>query len=565
MFLPTTSQEMKKLSWTKLDIILVSGDSYIDSPYIGTSVIGHVLINAGFRVGIIAQPSLEKPEDILRLGEPELFWGITAGSIDSMVANYTASLKKRKQDDYTPGGENNRRPDRATIAYTNLIKHNFKNTVPIVLGGLEASLRRLAHYDFWSNKIRRSVLFDAKADFLIYGMAERSIVQLATALANHEPVNTIRGLCYISKEPMEDYITLPSYEEVLSDKNAFIDSFHSFYRNNDPLTAKGLNQKHGDRYLIQNPPAFYLNQAELDSVYDLPYERNLHPYYAASGSVRALETIRFSINTHRGCYGECNFCAIAVHEGRTVRWRSKKSILSEAELLTKIPGFKGNIADLGGPTANMYGFECNKKINRGSCQDRRCLFPVICTALRPTHQPQIELLESIRNLPDIKKVFVASGIRYDLILNDRRYGNKYLSEIVENHISGQMKIAPEHVTPRVLNMMGKPGSDSLKAFKLKFDQLNKQMGKNQFLTYYFIAAHPGCSEDDMLKARDFASRELHVHPEQVQIFTPTPSTYASVMYFTEMNPFTREPIFVEKNLQRKTRQKEILVSKPERS
>ncbi|PKO13891.1 MAG: YgiQ family radical SAM protein [Chloroflexi bacterium HGW-Chloroflexi-10] len=565
MFLPTTSQEMKKLSWTKLDIILVSGDSYIDSPYIGTSVIGHVLVNAGFRVGIIAQPSLEKPEDILRLGEPELFWGITAGSIDSMVANYTASLKKRKQDDYTPGGENNRRPDRATIAYTNLIKHNIKNTVPIVLGGLEASLRRLAHYDFWSDKIRRSVLFDSKADFLIYGMAERSIVQLATALANHEPVKTIRGLCYIAKDAVEDYITLPAYEEVLSDKNAFIDSFHSFYRNNDPLTAKGLNQKHGDRYLIQNPPAFYLNQSELDSVYDLPYERNLHPYYAASGPVRALETIRFSINTHRGCYGECNFCAIAVHEGRTVRWRSKKSILSEAELLTKTPGFKGNIADLGGPTANMYGYECNKKINRGSCQDRRCLFPVICTALRPTHQPQIELLESIRNLPGIKKVFVASGIRYDLILNDRRYGNKYLSEIVENHISGQMKIAPEHVTPRVLNMMGKPGSDSLKAFKLKFDQLNKQMGKNQFLTYYFIAAHPGCSEDDMLKARDFASKELHVHPEQVQIFTPTPSTYASVMYYTEMNPFTREPIFVEKNLQRKTRQKEILVSKPERS
>jgi uncharacterized radical SAM protein YgiQ len=558
MFIPTTQDELKQMGWDSVDIILVSGDTYIDSPYIGVSVIGQTLIKNGFRVGIVAQPELNSDADITRLGEPNLFWGVSAGSIDSMVANFTASMKRRRLDDYTPGFSNNRRPDRATIVYTNLIRKYFKKSKPILLGGLEASLRRIAHYDYWDNKIRRSILFDAKADFLIYGMAEKSVVEFAKAIKDGLSPTGIRGLSYISKEPVTDFIEIPSFEVVAQDKYQFIESFNTFYGNNDPVTAKGLQQKHGDRYLIQNPPAVYLSQKELDKVYDLPFERKVHPYYAKNGEVRALETIKFSINTHHGCYGECNFCAIAVHEGRTVRWRSKESILREAEILTSLAGFKGYIQDVGGPTANMYGFECTKKQTRGACSNRHCMVPAICSALRPTHQPQIELLQSLRNIPGIKKVFVGSGIRYDLILNDHRFGNHFLEVIVENHVSGQMKIAPEHTDPEVLKLMGKPGMENLVKFKEKFDEINKKSDKKQFLSYYFIAAYPGCDERKMQSVKTFVSKNLKVTPEQVQIFTPTPSTYASLMYYTELNPFTLEPIFVEKSLAKKNRQKEIL-------
>lgn len=562
MFIPTTREEAHKLGWHNFDIILVSGDSYIDSPYMGIAVIGHILMDAGYKVGIIAQPDFSTGDDISRLGEPLLFWGVSAGSIDSMVSNYTASLKKRKSDDYTPGGQNNRRPDRATIVYTNLIRKFFKQTKPIVLGGMEASLRRIAHYDYWSNKIRRSVLFDAKADYLLYGMADRSIIELADALLHGNDPKTIRGLCYINKEPIQDYCQLSSFEDVSSDKIAYIESFDTFYKNNDPITAKGLIQAHGDRYLVQNPPAFSLNQNELDKIYALPYERAQHPYYEKNGKVKALETIRFSISTHRGCYGECNFCAIAVHEGRTIQWRSKESILNEVDTLSKIPEFKGIIQDLGGPTANMYGFECRKKTTRGTCQDRRCISPEVCTALHPNHHPQIELLQSVREHPQVRKVFVASGLRYDLIIDDKQYGNKYLEEILAHHVSGQLKIAPEHTENKILKLMGKPDSEKLLEFKNRVDKLNKKLNKNQFLTYYFIAAYPGCSDREMQQLKNFTSEKLKVNPEQVQIFTPTPSTYASVMYYTEMNPFTKEPIFVEKSITNKNRQKEILVKKP---
>lgn len=562
MFLPTTTNELKKLGWGRLDIILVSGDSYIDSPYIGIAVIGHILVDAGFKVGVIAQPDISNGDDISRLGEPDLFWGISAGSIDSMVANYTASLKKRKSDDYTPGGINNKRPDRASVVYTNLIKRYFKSNKPIVLGGLEASLRRIAHYDYWNDKIRRSILFDAKADYLLYGMADRSIVEFADAMKNKGDPKTIRGLCFISNDPVEDYLQIPSFEEVSSDKIAYIDSFDKFYKNNDPITSKGLIQAHGVRYLIQNPPAFYLNQEELDKIYSLPFERAQHPYYEKMGKVKALETIRFSVSTHRGCYGECNFCAIAVHEGRTIRWRSKGSIVNEVIKISKHPDFKGIVQDLGGPTANMYGYECKKKTTRGVCLDRRCISPEICTALRPNHRPQLDLLKAVRELPNVKKVFVASGIRYDLLMNDRQYGNKYLEEILAYHVSGQLKIAPEHTEDDILKLMGKPSSERLLEFKTRVDTFNKKLGKNQFLTYYFIAAYPGCSDRDMQRLKVFTSEKLKVNPEQVQIFTPTPSTYASVMYYTEINPFTKEPIFVEKSISKKNKQKEILVKKP---
>jgi uncharacterized radical SAM protein YgiQ len=562
MFIPTTTEEAQKLGWHNFDIILVSGDSYIDSPYMGVAVIGHILMDAGYKVGIIAQPDISTGDDITRLGEPNLFWGVSAGSIDSMVSNYTASLKKRKSDDYTPGGLNNRRPDRATIVYTNLIRKFFKQTKPIVLGGMEASLRRIAHYDYWSNKIRRSILFDAKADYLLYGMADRSIIEFAGAILHGNDPKSIRGLCYINKEPIQDYYPLASYEEVSANKIAYIDSFDTFYKNNDPINAKGLVQAHGDRYLVQNPPAFSLNQEELDRIYALPYERAQHPYYEKNGKVKALETIRFSISTHRGCYGECNFCAIAVHEGRTIQWRSKESILNEVEELSNIPKFKGIIQDMGGPTANMYGFECRKKTTRGACQDKRCISPEVCTALRPNHRPQIDLLQSVRELPQVRKVFVASGFRYDLIIDDKQYGNKYLEEILAHHVSGQLKIAPEHTENKILELMGKPDSEKLLAFKNRVDNINKKLNKNQFLTYYFIAAYPGCSDKEMQQLKNFTSDKLKVNPEQVQIFTPTPSTYASVMYYTEMNPFTKEPIFVEKSITNKNRQKEILVKKP---
>jgi uncharacterized radical SAM protein YgiQ len=559
-------QEVKKLGWDALDVILVSGDSYIDSPFIGTAVIGKLLVSAGYRVGVIAQPDTTSLVDIGRLGAPKLFWGVTAGSVDSMVANYTALKKKRKSDDYTPGGENTRRPDRATIVYTNLIRQYAKTLqtkpVPVVLGGIEASLRRVAHYDFWSDSLRRSVLFDAKADYLLYGMAEKAVLELAASLRDGGDPRAIRGLCYIGKEVPAGYLELPAYETVTADKSAFIDMFHTFYRHNDPLTAKGLAQKHSDRWLVQNPPALYQTQAELDSVYALEYEREQHPFYEQAGPVKALETIRFSISTHRGCYGECNFCAIAVHEGRTVRWRSQQSILREAEQISRHPQFKGYIQDVGGPTANMYGFECRKKLSTGSCPAKRCLYPTVCPVLKPDHRPQIDLLHRIREIKGVKKVFVASGVRYDLLFADSQAGEAYLREVVDHHVSGQMKIAPEHTEEHVLNKMGKPGTESLLRFKTLFDRLSRESGKKQFLTYYMIAAYPGCSERDMLRLKTFASQQLQVSPEQVQIFTPTPSTYASLMYYTEMDPFTRQPVFVEKDPRLKEHQKDIVTHKP---
>ncbi|MEA2012693.1 MAG: YgiQ family radical SAM protein [Verrucomicrobiota bacterium] len=559
MFIPTTKDEINKLDWNSLDIILITGDTYIDSPFSGVALIGKILIKADFKVGIIAQPELNSEKDICRLGEPDLFWGVTGGCIDSMVANKTATLKKRKSDDYTPGGVNNKRPDRAVIQYTNLIKANFKNTAPIVLGGLEASLRRIAHYDLWSKKIRRSILFDSKADLLLYGMADRSVVELANALRDKKDPSSLRGLCYISNTPPADYLTLPDVQTTASDKDAFIEMFNIFYENNDPQTAKGLKQKHDTRYLVQTPPPSYLSIDELDDIYDtLDFEREVHPYYRKNGKTKALDTIRFSIATHRGCYGECNFCSIAVHQGRQIRWRSKDSIIKEAKKFTKHPLFKGIINNVGGPTANMYGFECSKKIKEGACKNKRCIYPSICPSLNLDHSKYLELLQEIRKIPGIKKVFVASGIRYDLLLADKNNVQNYIQEIVKYHTSGQLKIAPEHSEKSVLDKMGKPSTESLLEFRKLFDQINSKEAKKQFLTYYIIAAHPGCSKKDMHKLRNFLITKLKHIPQQVQVFTPTPSTYSTLMYYTEKDPFTKKSIFVEKNNNKKEKQKEIL-------
>ena len=434
MFLPTTRKELDARGIDRLDVILVTGDTYIDSPFMGISLIGRVLEANGFSVGIIAQPDTDSGKDITRLGEPRLFWGISGGAVDSMVANYTASKKRRKKDDYTPGGENTRRPDRAVIVYTNLVRRFFKPTVPIVLGGIEASLRRIAHYDFWSNKIRRSILFDAKADYLMFGMAHGGVADLARALESklhtapgktQDPVTQIAGIGYIAKTPKG--IELPAYEAVVKDKNLYIQSFKTFYDNTDPMLASPLSQAHADRFLVLNPPAPFSTTQEMDQIHDLNFQRDVHPYYSASGHVRAMDTIRFSIPTHYGCYGECNFCAITVHQGRTVRWRSKASILAEAKKMTRDKDFKGYIFDLGGPTANMYGFECEKKLKKGACTHRRCLFPTPCPSLSPDHGPQMELLKEISRLAGVKKVFLNSGIRHDLILSDKQKGQAYLT------------------------------------------------------------------------------------------------------------------------------------------
>ncbi len=559
MFLPTTQAELKKLKWDKLDIILITGDVYIDSPFSGVSVIGHLLLDAGFRVGIIAQPDPGSSDDISRLGEPELFWGITGGCMDSLVANYTATKKKRRSDDLTAGGKNNRRPDRACVVYANLIRRYFKDTRPLVLGGIEASLRRIAHYDYWSDSIRRSILFDTRADFLVYGMAEKAILELATALQNHRDTQDVRGICYIAAQKPDDFLELPAFEEAAADKNAFAAMFNLFYKNNDPLTARGMVQRHGPRFLIHNPPQPALTTSELDMIYALNFTRAVHPFYQAQGKVQAMDTIRFSITSHRGCFGECNFCSIGVHEGRAVISRSENSIISEAQKLAALPDFKGYILDVGGPSANMYGMNCRRKQTQGGCPHKRCLYPHVCANLNVDHEKQINLLRRLRKIKGVRKVFVASGIRYDLLLADKKHCLKYMQELVAHHISGQLKVAPEHTSEKILKIMGKPGIEALLEFKAIFEKLNRDAGCRQFLTYYFIAAHPGCTDGDMRDLKAFASRKLKIHPRQVQIFTPTPSTYSSLMYWTGIDPATGGKIFVEKDAGKKQKQKDIIV------
>jgi len=565
MFLPSTAAEIKRLGWDAPDIILVSGDTYLDSPFSGVALIGRILTNAGFRTAIIAQPKIDSMDDIKRLGEPHLFWGVSGGCVDSMVANFTAMGKRRRQDDFTPGGENNARPDRAVIAYCNLIRSAFKPCKPLVIGGIEASLRRIAHYDFWSDAVRRPLLFDAKADVLVYGMADRTIVELAKRFRDKKDWHDLRGICYSAPTAgikIPEAITLPSFSDVSEKSDVgrkqFMSMFRQFSAHQDAHTAKPLIQPIDTRALVQTPPAMPLSQSELDAVYDLPFELETHPFYAAKGPVRAWDTIRFSITTHRGCYGECSFCAIAAHQGRTVTSRSERSIIAEAIRFNQHPKFKGVITDVGGPTANMYGFECEKKLCAGACSDKRCLIPACCASLKPNHQPQLHLLRSLRALPGIRHVFVASGIRPDLVMADKQQGGTYIDELAAYHVSGQLKLAPEHVTKHILEFMGKPSLDSMMLFKERFDATNRKLGKRQFLTYYFIAAHPGCIEDDMRQLKKFARSKLFLTPEQVQVFTPTPSTWSTAMYYTGTNPTSNNSIPVARTFRERQTQKELL-------
>ena len=602
MFLPTTKEEMTRLGWDRVDVVLVSGDTYLDSPANGAAVVGHWLAHHGFRVGIIAQPDIASGDDIGRLGEPRLCWGVTAGCLDSMVANYTASGKPRRSDDLTPGGRNEQRPDRAVIAYCNLIRCHFKGTVPLVIGGIEASLRRIAHYDFWTDRVRRSILLDAKADYLLYGMAEGTMLALVRRLhdaaspagnarrpdtqgagisnpldqgdpaagnakrplgqsasgALHPDPRELPGVCYAASAPPAGYLQLPSYEEVAADKAAFAEMFRQFSANTEPGSV-GLAQRHAARWLVHNPPAPYPSQAELDTVYELDYEHEVHPQYARLGEVRALNTVRFAVTTHRGCFGECSSCAVSAHQGRAIRSRSRASILREVAKFAKHPAFRGIIPDVGGPTANMYGWACGRPGAAGKpCADRRCTWPTPCGNLHSGHAEHVRLLRELRNIPGVRKVFVASGIRHDLVMGDREYGAAFLEELVRHHVSGQLKLAPEHTEPKVLALMRKPGNAALLDFKREFDRLSRAADKRQFLTYYFLAAHPGCAETDMVRLAAFVRQELHLRPEQVQVFTPTPGTWASVMYHTETDPFTGAPIFVEKTVRGKELQKQCL-------
>ncbi|MEI6212227.1 MAG: YgiQ family radical SAM protein [bacterium] len=584
MFLPATRNEMQARGWEVLDVILVTGDAYIDSPFAGVALIGRVLEDAGFRVGVIAQPDVANTADISRLGAPRLFWGVTAGCVDSMVANYTATGRKRREDDFTPGGLNNRRPDRATIVYANLIRRAFRPCAPIVLGGIEASLRRIAHYDFWTDRIRKSILFDAKADVLVYGMAELTVLELARCLRDKRDWRDLRGICYASSTPPADAVVLPSYEALTTPpcaapappgpertpvsspsttaemRHAFLEMFRIFAANQDPVTARILAQPHDARWLVHQPPALLAETGELDRLHGLPFERDAHPLDIARGPVRALDTIRFSLTTHRGCFGECTFCAITMHQGRRVVSRSADSIVAEALAMTRHAKFHGILADVGGPTANMYGMACARMAGLGACPGRRCLSPEICNQLHVDHSPQTALLRRLRALPGVRKAFVASGLRHDLVLADRAHGPAYLEELVAHHVSGQLKLAPEHSDETVLRLMGKPGVEKLLAFRAQFVKANTRHGLKQFLTYYFLAAHPGCTEEQMQRLRQFATQELRITPEQVQIFTPTPSTWATAMYWTGQDPATGQAIFVEKGLRGKQAQKDALTA-----
>ena len=551
MFLPTTAAEMKSLGWKQPDVILVTGDTYIDSPQIGAAVIGKYLWKHGFKTALIAQPATGDGRDIKRLGEPALFWGVTAGAIDSLVANYTRLNKFRHQDDYTPGGVNIR-PNRATIVYTNLIRQHFKPAKPIVLGGIEASLRRIAHYDYWDDAVRRSLLFDAKADILAYGMAEKTVLELAQAFRSGADWRQIPGICYIAPTAAGGNILLPPFAEVAADKSSFRRMSVLFDQHAD-YPSPGFTQQHGDRFLVHNPPPPPLTTAELDEISDLEFAGDAHPYYK-TGEIRALATIKQSITTHRGCIGQCNFCAIAVHQGRQIVSRSPQSIMAEAARISQRPGFNGIIYDVGGPTANMYGLSCRKG---WACPDKHCLMPRICPQLRFGHQAQIAILRLLLGLPGIKKVFVASGIRPDLVMADQENGRRYIAQVARHHVSGQIKLAPEHSEPAVLKLMNKPPPESLLRFKDAFDSICSAAGQDHFMTYYLMAAHPGCTMDHMQRLKSFLSAGLKTTPEQVQIFTPTPATISTAMYYCETD-MAGKKLFCEKNLPVMQKQKDLI-------
>ena len=544
-YLITTKAEMDERGWAELDFIIISGDAYVDHPSFAPTVIGRLLESYGYRVGIIAQPDWNDVNAFKVLGKPRLASLVTAGNLDSMLNKFTAAKKHRRDDGYSPGGESGRRPDRATVVYANRMREAFKG-VPVVIGGIEASLRRFAHYDYWSDTVRRSILMDSKADVLIYGMGEKQIREIAEALDKDQlqkRLPAIKGICYVANTVPENAIECPSYEAISADKEIFAKAFKMQFDEQDPYYGKTVAQGHGNRYIVQNSPALPLTQEEMDHVYSLPYTRKWHPMYDAAGGVPALAEVQFSITSHRGCFGSCSFCAITSHQGRIIQNRSHQSILDEAHRMTTMDGFKGYIHDVGGPTANFRHVACDKQLKVGACKGKTCAAPKACPQLNTNHDDYVSILRKVRNVKGVKKVFVRSGLRYDYVLDDNN--KDFVRELCEHHVSGQLKVAPEHVSEHVTTIMGKANKSYFLKFKSWFDEANRKLGKQQFLVPYFMSSHPGCTLEDAIELAEFL-RDQNMTPEQVQDFIPTPGSLSTAMYYTGINPLTGEPVYVAK-------------------
>lgn len=550
-----TTEETRQHGWTELDIIFISGDAYIDHPAFGVPLLARWLEHHGFRVGIISQPDWRSKEPFMLLGRPRLFFAVSAGAMDSMVAHYTPARKLRHDDAYTPGNRHGARPNRATMAYTSRLKEAFKD-VPVIIGGIEASLRRFAHYDFWENKVRRSILFDAKADMLIYGMAELAILAIAQRLQGGEKlgdIRDVRGTAYLSSTlDSGDHVSIPTYQEVLDSKEKFAEAFRLVYLQQNPWSAKTVVQQHGNRFLICNPPSLPLTETEIDAVYALPFEKNPHPSYRET--IPAWEQIKTSITSHRGCFGGCAFCAITMHQGKTIQSRSRKSIVAEITTLTLKSWFRGSVSDIGGPTANMYGLGCNNSVAMKTCQRESCLFPDICTNLRTDDKPATALLQTVRTQTGINHVAVSSGVRYDLL--ERQPG--YCSELIAHHVSGLLKIAPEHLVNHVTKMMRKPGKAAFDKFLAKFQSESLRLGKRQYVVPYIISGHPGCTLSDMLELA-LMLKKMAIKVEQVQDFTPTPGTIATCMFYSGLDPMTSKPVYTATSDRDKGLQKALLL------
>ncbi len=554
-FLPITLDEVRSRGWDQLDIIFVSGDAYIDHPAFGVPLLARWLESFGFRVGIIPQPDWRSKEPFMALGRPRLFFAVSAGAMDSMVAHYTPARKLRHDDAYTPGNRHGARPNRATIIYTSRLREAFKD-VPVVIGGLEASLRRFAHYDFWEDKVRRSILLDAKADLLIYGMAERAILEVAQRMQNGETmpeIRNVRGTAYISSKPEETpCLELPSYEAAADSKKLFADAFRLAYLEQNPWNARTLQQPHGNRLLVCNPPAFPLSQQEMDAVYALPFEKAPHPSYREQ--IPAWEQIKTSITSHRGCFGGCAFCAITMHQGKTIQSRSQSSILSEIDAMTGKSWFRGSISDIGGPTANMYGLACGNPDAMKACLRESCIFPNICKNLHTSDKRAAALLQEARKRGGVKHIAVSSGVRYDLL--ETQPG--YFRELVEHHVSGLLKIAPEHLAEHVTNLMRKPSKKAFEKFLIRFRDESARLGKRQTIVPYLISGHPGCRLEDMLELA-LILKKIGLKVEQVQDFTPTPGTISSCMFHTGIDPLTGKPVYVANSDREKGLQKSLLL------
>ena len=559
-FLPITIEDMKQREWDYVDFVYVIGDAYVDHPSFGHAIISRLLEANGYRVAVISQPDWQDKNSVTTFGEPRLGFLVMAGNMDSMVNHYSVSKKRRQSDAFTPGGVMGKRPDYATIVYSNLIRQTYKKT-PVIIGGIEASLRRLGHYDYWSNKVKRSILMDSGADLLSYGMGERSIIEIADALNSGldiRDITFIDGTVYKTRNPemVYDAIRLPSFLEIRADKETYARSFYTQYCNTDPFAAKRLIEEYDNGiFVVQNTPAKPLSQTEMDRVYSLNYMRNYHPSYEAAGGVPAIQEVKFSLVSNRGCFGGCSFCALTFHQGRIIQTRSHESILKEAGEMVWDKDFKGYIHDVGGPTANFRHTSCEKQLTKGVCPNKQCLFPKPCRNLTVDHQDYLNLLRKLRRLPNVKKVFIRSGIRFDYLMCDT--DDTFMREMVEHHISGQLKVAPEHVADPVLQMMGKPENEIYEKFIQKYKKLNEQMGKKQFVVPYLMSSHPGSTLKEAVRLAEYL-RDLGYMPEQVQDFYPTPSTISTCMYYTGLDPRTMKKVYVPVNPHEKAMQRALI-------